>query len=693
MAKRGPLPMGGPQRAAAALVLLCATGWPATWGADALGTTNAATATEAAPATAPAPLPVASPSNDAAALAVPAAPASPDAPAVGDDHSTPLADTDSSMDSGGPPFLLHISAPAPLDAFLRQHLELRRFQELPDLTRGELEQLLATAPDNIRQLLGTQGHFAPVIQLELDEDKSAATDAPAPTSGDATSPQQPPTVRITVQPGPLTRVTAVDLQLYGDALIRPEAAPQRQALTADWALPRGRTFTQAGWDGAKGQALRRFSAQRYPKAQLAHSLADIDPATHSARLEVAIDSGPHHRFGDEIDVRGHRRYDPDMVRRLVRLGGVRPGVPYDEALLQAAQQRLSASGYFESAFVQLDPDSDPEHAVVRARVREARLQKVVAGIGASTDNGARLSLEHTHHQIAGLGWRAVSKLQLERDTSTLGSELTSPVNERGRRWITGAQLQQRTDTGGLVTHSQQIRAGQAMDSTWLDQSLFLQLDRARTTDPALAQQAEADVAISANYAWTQRRFNDLTFPTQGHGLAAEVGVGLTLAQVQKPYLRGKVRWQGYWPLAQASSRPSRLALRLEGGAIWREGSAPVPSTQRFLAGGDQSVRGYTQRSIGVPRSSGLGVDPGYMLGVVSVEWQRPLWRNGQRSPWEAVLFVDSGAVANRVSDFERHTGVGTGVRYQSPVGPLQADLAYGLATREYRLHMSVGFTF
>lgn len=643
MPKRRPLPSKVTHRTAATVALLCAAVWPTAWGAD---------AETAAP-------------ESAVELATPATSASPST-------DTPLADDSNTA----PPFLLDITAPAPLDAFLRQHLELRRFQALPDLTRGELEQLLATAPDNVRQLLGTQGHFAPTIELHLDDGITT-----------------PPTVRLTVQPGPLTRVTAVDLQLYGDALIRPEAAAQREAWETDWALPRGRPFTQSGWDTAKTQALRRFNVQRYPKAKLAHSQADIDPATHSARLAVAIDSGPHHRFGDEIDVQGQRRYDPEMVRRLVRLGGIQPGIPYDEALLQAAQQRLSASGYFESAFVQLDPDSDPEHAVVRARVREARLQKVVAGIGASTDNGPRLSLEHTHHQIAGLGWRAVSKIQLERDTSTVGSELSSPVNEQGRRWITGAQLQQRTDTGSLSTHSQQLRAGQTLDSTLLDRSLFLQVDRARTTDPALAQQPDADMAVSANYAWTQRHFNDLTFPSQGYGLAVELGVGLTLAQAQKPYLRGKVRWQGYWPLASGSSRPSRLAVRVEGGAIWRHTDAPVPSTQRFLAGGDQSVRGYSQRSIGVPRSSGLGVDPGYMLGVLSVEWQRPLWRNGQRSPWEAVLFVDTGAVANTVRDLNRHTGVGTGIRYQSPVGPLQADLAYGLATQEYRLHMSVGFAF
>jgi len=41
----------------------------------------------------------------------------------------------------------------------------------------------------------------------------------------------------------------------------------------------------------------------------------------------------------------------------------------------------------------------------------------------------------------------------------------------------------------------------------------------------------------------------------------------------------------------------------------------------------------------------------------------------------------------------RGWGVGTGVRYNSPVGPLQLDLAYGLETKRLRLHLNVGFTF
>ena len=121
--------------------------------------------------------------------------------------------------------------------------------------------------------------------------------------------------------------------------------------------------------------------------------------------------------------------------------------------------------------------------------------------------------------------------------------------------------------------------------------------------------------------------------------------------------------------------------------------ARVPATQRFLTGGDLTVRGYDVRGIGVPQPDG-SVLPGRYLGVASLEWQRPIWGDGvSRSPFEHVLFVDGGAVANRVSELDFLWGVGTGLRYNSPVGPLQVDIAYGLETRRLRLHLNVGFVF
>lgn len=581
------------------------------------------------------------------------------------------ADAPSSTASAA--FRLEVIAPAPLDAFLLRHAELQRFSALPDLSPAELERLLLTAPADLRQLLATQGHFAPRIAIRRIE-----------------AAHSPVTVRIEVEPGPLTRVADWRVTLHGPVSEDPTTLAQRESLLAGWTLTEGQVFTQQDWDAAKQQALRTLNRHRYPQASITHSLADIDPQSQQAHLLLELDSGPPYRFG-ELRVLGSERYEPETIRRLVRLAGVEPGLDYDEGLLQDAQLRLLDSGDYESAFVRLDTDADPSAAPVEASVREAKLQKLVIGVGASTDNGARLSLEHMHHRVPGLDWRATSKLQLERDTRTLNGLLESPIDDHGWRWNLGAQLQRQEDAL-LVTTSEQFRAGRTQSGRQLERQLYAQYDRASIHDPALAVQADAASSLSAHYGWTRRDFNDLTNPTRGQGLALELGAGLTLSQHPVPYLRTKLRWLGYRPAFADSDRPSRWALRLEGGVVWSGDDSAVPATQRFLAGGEGSVRGYGLRDIGVARADG-GVDPGRLLALASVEWQRPLWLNGRRSEWETVLFVDAGAVADRSRELTPQVGVGAGVRYRSPVGPLQLDLAYGIERRALRMHMSVGFAF
>jgi translocation and assembly module TamA len=375
-----------------------------------------------------------------------------------------------------------------------------------------------------------------------------------------------------------------------------------------------------------------------------------------------------------------------MVQRLARLAGLTPGSDYDLARVLDAQRRVADSGYFESVFILVEPGDHPDQAPVQVKVREVQAQKVVLGVGTATDTGARLSLEHTHHNLPGLRWRAVTSLVASHALQSAQTTLTSPVDDAGWRWSHAALVNRQTDASG-TTLSQRLRAGQTQDNPHFSRSLFLQYDRAHTTEAGQASQSQS--ALSANFAWTLRRLDHVMFPERGYSLGFELGSGLTLEQTHKPYLRSRVRGLVYVPTL---ADQGRLALRAELGSIWAGTDVPVPSTELFLTGGDNTVRGYALRSIGVPQADG-SVNPGRVLATGSVEWQRPLVLSGLRSAWENTFFIDAGAVGNAASTLRAHIGIGTGVRYRSPVGPLQIDLAYGVATRRLRLHMTLGFKF
>ncbi|MCB2069781.1 MAG: BamA/TamA family outer membrane protein, partial [Ottowia sp.] len=97
--------------------------------------------------------------------------------------------------------------------------------------------------------------------------------------------------------------------------------------------------------------------------------------------------------------------------------------------------------------------------------------------------------------------------------------------------------------------------------------------------------------------------------------------------------------------------------------------------------------------IGIDYDDGTVVGPGRYMAVGSIEWQRPIMIDGERSIFEHIVFLDAGDVAQKAVNLRPRFGVGTGVRVRTPVGPLELDLAYGLKSRQFRLHLNVGFVW
>ncbi len=574
-------------------------------------------------------------------------------------------------------FTLEVHAPDAVRDYLLRHLELQRYRTLDDLDAQELSRLLGAAEANARELLGTLGYFAPRMTLEMHE-----------TPG---NPKVPREVSIAVDPGQQTRIDGVQIGFTGAIADDPRAAGQRKGVQDGWTLGKGRGFTQDQWDAAKATGLRRLTAQRFPTASVKASRAEVDADTQEAKLSVTYDSGPAYRFGS-IQVRGNERYPPEVAQRLSRLP---IGADYDQAKLLEAQQRLASSGYFDSVFLTIDPDApDPQDAAVIAQVRDAKLQKVVFGVGVSTDSGPRFSVDHTDNQIPLLGWRAVSKLSVDRKTKTLSSEQTALPGSNNWGWVTSERLQ-REDTGDYQVNSGRLRGGRARSTDHIDRSYYLQYDYAKAQG---LNPPPSGAAVSLNYAWTGRYFDNNTSPTRGYGVALEAGPGYTLTNDRSPFFRTYARGLYYWPLGfvepknGGEARRSRLQLRAEAGAVNTRPSADVPATLLFLTGGDTTVRGYSYRQIGARTVNGQ-LYAGRYLGVGSVEWQRPVVWDGAMTEFESAVFIDAGAVADQVGEMHAKVGVGAGVRWRSPVGPLAVDLAYGVAVHQLRLHLRLGFTF
>jgi translocation and assembly module TamA len=148
---------------------------------------------------------------------------------------------------------------------------------------------------------------------------------------------------------------------------------------------------------------------------------------------------------------------------------------------------------------------------------------------------------------------------------------------------------------------------------------------------------------------------------------------------------------------------SVLAVRaLIGGA---EGASvdSLPPDQRFYGGGSASIRGYPYQGVGpyFPIVSATGSVIGFTtypvgataISAASLEYRQ---RFGQR--WGAAFFVDGGQVGSNLYPSNLFVGVGAGVRYYTPIGPIRLDIAvplkrYDSDPQAFQVYIGLGQAF
>lgn len=572
---------------------------------------------------------------------------------------------------------LIIDAPAPLDKLLRTYLDLARFQQEAatdkslSIRRSELRRLVVSAPEQARGLIEAEGYFNAQITTRVSDERE----------------DQTVVVTIKVEPGPQTVVSKVQFIFEGDLDTRLSASdPLAQALVDklenEWALPEGQIFRQVDWSAAKNAALARMRAEGFPVATWSGTSVTVDAQTQQAKLYLVADTGPAFAFGD-IRVEGLVHQPASAI---TNLASFHKGGAYSEKQLFDWQERIQKLNLFDNVFVTTDLDPTQAGATpVVVQVHELPLQTATTGIGISSDTGPRVSGEHLHRNLFGLDWQAKTKVQLGRKASSGQLDLTSHPWPGRRRGLISAQGSYLVESDDSVSTSQQLRIGQLREGERLERTDYIEFQRAevRSSEKVVVSNASA---VSGTAQWIFRDVDSQILPTKGTTSLGQLTAGRTYSALDEEGYFGRTyaRVTAYLPLWSNWKSIGRVEV----GQVFARDNVSVPDTQLFRAGGDDSVRGYPYRSLGVLRDG--VVIGGRSIATGSLELAHPLLK---RMPsLLGAVFVDAGDAADRFANLQPKVGYGAGLRWLSPVGPLRLDVAYGTHVQRWRLHFSVGIS-
>ncbi|MGN4153876.1 autotransporter assembly complex protein TamA [Burkholderia gladioli] len=554
-------------------------------------------------------------------------------------------------------YSVDIDAPRSVRKLLEQHLDVSRFAKRDDISDDQFEFLVTATPQQVRDLTATEGYFSPVVSTDVRNRDGKRS------------------VTVKVDPGPQTDVAGVDLQFKGP--VGTEDPKQETAARLAFSLHEGDAFTQSGWDGAKNAALKQLQSYRYLGAKIVSSQARIDPRTRTAKLAVSFDSGPTFTMG-ALDVSGVRRYPEKIVTNVNPLG---VGEIYDVQRINELQRQLQNTPYYASVAIDVGDDtSKPEDTPVHVKVSEYPYNSVRGGVGYATDTGPHVQGSYTYLDTFGAAWPLQVSGRIDQIQQYGQVQLSMPPSPHG--WTNSALASYtNTNVSDVRIYSARLGLQRTKTSQNIDYSYSIMFYQDRLDQNGAGPTTSR--ALVPQWSWTRRNVDDPLFPRSGNLIHAEAGFAVKGVLTDQSFVRGYARGQQYIPIGKRDLIFFRAEL---GGVFTSGGSAGIPASLLFRAGGSNSVRGYGYQSIG--NSVDGSVLPTKYLMTGTAEYQH--WFNHD---WGAATFFDVGTATDAWGERVFYPGVGLGARWRSPVGPVNVDLAYGLRNRSVRPYLTLGIAF
>ncbi|MCX7072958.1 MAG: autotransporter assembly complex protein TamA [Gammaproteobacteria bacterium] len=479
-----------------------------------------------------------------------------------------------------------------------------------------------------------------------------------------------------VNAGPLTAISTIDIELTGEGA--EEAALVRYR-SRTWPLKLGERIKHEDYEALKTRIVQTAYSLGLLDAKLTRRELRIDVPKNSAEVLLTLDTGRRYYFGDVTIVQdGDKLLRDAFLRRYLTF---EPGEPYDPAKVLSTQFAFSDLDYFQTVDIESRKDEATDASpripmVISTTERAPRSYRF--GLGFGTDTGPRASVGADFRRLNTLGHKLRTDLRVSQRISTVVAEYRIPVGivPSDSVSITSQALTQ--DFSDVKETLYRIGTSYNRRGKRWQRRIYLEytFDEYTIKDSPQRQSKLLVPGISID----RTEGDDPIFPRAGWYAFADAHGGSNALLSDTNFVQGTIKLRGLLELR----RGLQLRVRADQGATWVGSFDNLPPSQRFFAGGDGSVRGYSFQSLG-PRDANGRVIGGRYLTTASTELDWFFLRE-----YGIAAFVDAGG-ADDTPLVALSLGAGLGVRYRAPFGAFALDLAHPFDADQspVRLHLGV----
>ncbi|MBD9370833.1 autotransporter assembly complex family protein [Xanthomonas sp. XNM01] len=552
------------------------------------------------------------------------------------------------------------NANEPLRENIRLSLTLR---DAVGKEQGEsrLEYLINRTESETRQALEPFGYYSPTITVE------------APRDADDNI-----VVTIRVDKGEPVRVREARVGLIGPAeddiyLARDVAAFHPQP---------GEVLDHTVYETHRDRITHRLAERGYFDADFDAREVRVTRAANAADIDLVWDSGARYDMGPTTFNQDYFR--PGLLEQLVSW---EEGSYFHQGKLDRLRESLVKLDYFSVIDIQIRPeDAVDDYQVpidVNLTLAKRNIQTYGLSYGSESGTGVRVGLERRYVNDRG------HKLNYDLDYAQKRKSFLTQYRIPAFRWLDGwyaaatSVYDEQTDyidlrnvrligsrSGEINEHWTAVASINALRERW----------SVTPEDDTTLRSYSYATLVYPEITGTYVNVDDRLFPRRGISANLVLRGGIEGAGSDTSFTQAQINATWF----QGLGENNRLIVRGEAGTTWTSELVAMAPSLRFFAGGDRSIRGYAWREVGPRRGD-------YALGAKnvvtgSVEYEHYLGGG----PWGGAVFVDAGDAFDDRMDVR--VGVGVGLRWRSPVGPVRIDIGHGLDNpdSQFQLYLSLG---
>ncbi|MBS3906649.1 MAG: outer membrane protein assembly factor BamA [Syntrophaceae bacterium] len=468
-------------------------------------------------------------------------------------------------------------------------------------------------------------------------------------------------IEIEITEGPQYRIGEIDFQ--GDVLTTKED------LFRSIKIRRNHIYSASAIRRDIHGLTEKFSNQGYANVEVAPATS-TDEKNLLVHLTFEIEKKKQVSF-EKIQIIGNTKTRDKVIRRELR---VAEEELYSATGLSKSRDRLKRTGFFKEVEITTSLGSTEEKTNLEIKVEEAPTGALSFGVGYSSIENVVGSASISDRNLFGLGYHGLLKFRLGSETSDLRFSFTDPYF-LGYNFAGGIDLY--NENREFDTYSYKIVGGSLRFGKELTESLrtdaVYKLERVKVSDVSLdssrfiKEQEGKKVTSALSFSLSMDTRNDYYNPTKGsrHSLSLQNAGGILGGDNYFVKVVADTSW--FFPL------PLKTVLNLRGkvGVVEPYGGRKVPIYEMFYVGGLHTVRGFEYGMAGPFDSNKEPLGSKKMVSFQS-ELIFPL---SSEIGLKAAIFWDVGKGFDRFRDITPlKTGVGAGIRWFSPFGPVHIDL-------------------